>query len=497
MHALPVSHHNRFVPPQAEEQQLEALGLHEARSLPTDGSITRLVKRNLIYQRKAHEFALVHQELADWYEKFIGTIDAIQTGCSFALTVVLFMPTPVALATLIDNGVAIATLVLGVLKSWVTIAGYDVLQAKHETAARGFGDVEENVTSFLATLADVPGDDLKAAFADPHADDPERGDDAAQAKAASKALVSFAKLSPGECLDKLKEKAGGSFEQDNDHSEEEKKDGENAGQVVSRLRTMYRKSLEYRVAHALFESKYLAVSAAFSFVHLLLSSSVSAVLFLKRIIPFSTVISLVLSTMLTGLNTAIGALGLAEKAEQHTAARLAFASTQRNFATTLMLDPPEEIQKRFHEYAANWNQTLANTEKIKPVQLQMLRDEDNDKLPLLPLITPPILDAKAMKAATKAKAAKVKQFGEQKAAEAEAAKAAEAAGVAKQTPASEEMTAAGMTEVDVAKQPPASVEMTEAGMTEVDVAKQPPASVEMTGAAMTEVDIVIDARSEI
>lgn len=97
--------------------------MHEARSLPTDGSITRLVKRNLIYQRKAHEFSLVHRELADWYGKFISMIGAIQTGCSFALTVVLFMPTPAALAIHIDNGVAIATLVLGLLKSWAVIAG--------------------------------------------------------------------------------------------------------------------------------------------------------------------------------------------------------------------------------------------------------------------------------------------------------------------------------------------------------------------------------------
>ena len=298
----------------------------------------------------------------------------------------------------------------------VGIFRYDVRQAKHATAARGFGDVEESVMSFLATLADVPGDDLKAAFGDPHADDAKRGDDAAQAKATARALVSCGKISPGECLEMLREKASDTFEQDNDHSEEDKKDGESPGQVVLRLRNMHRKALEYRLAHALFESKYLSANTALSFVQLLLSSSMSAVLFLKYLIPYAKPISIVLSTLLTGLNTAIGSLALADKAEQHTAARLAFASTQRSFATTLMVDPPPEITKRFHEYAANWNQTLANTVTIKPVQLQMLRNEDNRKVPLLPLITPPILNAKEMQVVMRAKAAKVKQFSEDKAA---------------------------------------------------------------------------------
>eukprot|EP00929_Paragymnodinium_shiwhaense_P100992 TRINITY_DN6371_c0_g2_i1.p1 TRINITY_DN6371_c0_g2~~TRINITY_DN6371_c0_g2_i1.p1 ORF type:complete len:565 (+),score=118.85 TRINITY_DN6371_c0_g2_i1:138-1697(+) len=405
-----------------EHATLKALESEEVRSLANDGSITRHVKRNKIFQRKAREFMLVHQELADYYSGWIGCVSTIQTSCSFALTIVLYVPLK-EIKDLVDNCVAVATLVLGVLKMWLTIARYGELQEKHAAAARGFGQIDEKVTSFLAALADVQSDDMEAAFGDRFADDAERADDASKAQAAAATLTKVAKLKPGECLNNLKAKAleaasktagkvtGAAKQESPDHKEVAP--AENTSEVVKRLRLMYRKASEYRVAHTVYESFYLRAHTAMSFLHLVLSSSVSSVLFLKDIIgPLAQPISMALSTLLSGLNTAIGTLGLVQKAEKHTSARLAFASNQRSFATTLMIDKPDEIASRFSEYAAQWNETLANTFPLTPSQLHALRDEDDSSKPLLPLITPPIIDTKALQAKLDAKMMKIQEAAE-------------------------------------------------------------------------------------
>ena len=93
-------------------------------------------------------------------------------------------------------------------------------------------------------------------------------------------------------------------------------------------------AIEYRIAHSLNESKLLKSHEYLSSVHLVLSSFTSGVLFLSAVIgPSATLIGKVLSFSLTCLNSAIQGLALSSKAAEHTAARLAFAAIQRQFAT--------------------------------------------------------------------------------------------------------------------------------------------------------------------
>eukprot|EP00929_Paragymnodinium_shiwhaense_P025135 TRINITY_DN15278_c0_g1_i2.p1 TRINITY_DN15278_c0_g1~~TRINITY_DN15278_c0_g1_i2.p1 ORF type:complete len:143 (-),score=32.92 TRINITY_DN15278_c0_g1_i2:259-687(-) len=119
-----------------------------------------------------------------------------------------------------------------------------------------------------------------------------------------------------------------------------------------------------------------------------------------------------LSTLLLGVTTAMGYLDLVERAEKHTAARIAFASNQRSFATTLMISAPQDVAARFPEYSGQWNETLANAVHIKSYKLQAFRDEKNRKKPLLPLITPVIPDKKMIKARLAAEAEDVQRLVE-------------------------------------------------------------------------------------
>ena len=50
--------------------------------------------------------------------------------------------------------------------------------------------------------------------------------------------------------------------------------------VILRLRTLYRKSVEYRLAHSMVESKIRKLRLKLAFTHLLLSNFTGAVLFL-------------------------------------------------------------------------------------------------------------------------------------------------------------------------------------------------------------------------
>ena len=62
-----------------------------------------------------------------------------------------------------------------------------------------------------------------------------------------------------------------------DHTEPAAKseDGaiENTSEVIKRLRLIYRKAIEFRVVHSIYESSYFKAHTALSFVHLVLSSS--------------------------------------------------------------------------------------------------------------------------------------------------------------------------------------------------------------------------------
>ena len=120
-------------------------------------------------------------------------------------------------------------------------------------------------------------------------------------------------------------------------------DEEVTTKLVERMRQMYRKSVEYRVAHSLFESKFRDLRISLSFFHLLLSSVTGAVLFLG----LPPAVSGGLAFALTGLNSAMKAVNLAALEAGHTRGRVIFAGLQRALATTLTLCKNAEVADEF------------------------------------------------------------------------------------------------------------------------------------------------------
>lgn len=106
---------------------------------------------------------------------------------------------------------------------------------------------------------------------------------------------------------------------------------------------LYRKSVEYRLCHELYEAKYTKLRLKLAFGHLTLSSFTSAVLFLD----LDPTVSGLASVALTALTAAMNAVDLAKLESDHQRARLGFASLQRAFATSLMLSTNDDIYDSF------------------------------------------------------------------------------------------------------------------------------------------------------
>ena len=141
---------------QFDVDKLKEQGMENARSLPSDGIIVRVTKRNVVFLRKVTEFELVHRELSNAYGKKIKIIETVQTAISALLSIGLLIADTLP-KDQVDNlvtGVAILTLFMGVLKQWVTVAKYEEYEAKHSTSANGFMKLKEDITSLLATLSD-------------------------------------------------------------------------------------------------------------------------------------------------------------------------------------------------------------------------------------------------------------------------------------------------------------------------------------------------------
>jgi len=142
-------------------------------------------------------------------------------------------------------------------------------------------------------------------------------------------------------------------------------EGEAPSAVAMRLRTMYRKSVEYRLAHALFETKFRTIRINLAFLHLVLSSLTGAVLFLG----LPAFVTGGLSFLLTGLNTAMQSVNVAEIEAQHTKGRLVFAALQRSFATVLTMNNSAGILARFPMCAARFSEAESTTAKTPGIQL--------------------------------------------------------------------------------------------------------------------------------
>jgi len=140
--------------------------------------------------------------------------------------------------------------------------------------------------------------------------------------------------------------------------------GEAPSNIQLRLRRMYRKSVEYRLAHALFETKYRNMRINVAFVHLFLSTLTGAVLFLGH----AAWITGGLSFILTGLNSFMQAVNLAELEAGHTEGRLVFAGLQRSFATILTLNDRQGVLERFPMCAAKFSEAEKTAAKTPGIQ---------------------------------------------------------------------------------------------------------------------------------
>ena len=142
--------------------KLKKYGMENARSLPSDGLIVRVTKRNVVFLRKVTEFELVHRELGNMYGRRIKRIETLLTLISGLLSVGLLLGDTLSKdqAEMMVQAVAILTLLMGVLKQWVTVAKYEEFEAKHSTSANGFMKLKEDITSLLATLSDSTKDEV-------------------------------------------------------------------------------------------------------------------------------------------------------------------------------------------------------------------------------------------------------------------------------------------------------------------------------------------------
>jgi len=112
--------------------------------------MTRISKRLCIYLRKAAEFKLVHEEMAELYAAKCSNVNSINLAIS--TTVTMALSTGLG-GTLLPG---MATVVAGMLKSWVLYAKYDTLEEGHETASSAFKNITAQITDLLAEVADAP-----------------------------------------------------------------------------------------------------------------------------------------------------------------------------------------------------------------------------------------------------------------------------------------------------------------------------------------------------
>jgi len=140
--------------------------------------------------------------------------------------------------------------------------------------------------------------------------------------------------------------------------------------VVLRLRGLYRKAVEFRVAHALYESRYRRARLCLSFAHLFLSALTSAVLFLSAPQMWSVVLSLVLM----GLNSLMQLLGLEAKENEHAQARTAFSGLQRSMATVLILADNSRVKEVFEGLARQFRE--AERAAVKILGLDFLKNPE-------------------------------------------------------------------------------------------------------------------------
>lgn len=302
----------------------------------------------LIYFKKAGEFALVHEELAAWYNQQTSSVATINTAVSFAVsgTVLLDIEAPSVL-------LAVVIVIVGMMKSWIMYVKYDVLQAGHTTAARAFTFIADKIRDLLAVMADLEPSEVEEEFGGGSEDSKEAGADSCiegalgvlkQAQARVEGCKKAAKDSKRRMMgEKLESDA---VEATDETDAESGLLGEaSASQVVLRLRLLYRKAVQFRVAHSLFETKYRRLRVGLAFSHLALSTLTSACMFMG----IEGAATNILSIALTGLNTVIQATGFAQREADHTNGRIAWASIQRSFATVLMLQDGKEIRRRFDE----------------------------------------------------------------------------------------------------------------------------------------------------
>jgi hypothetical protein len=364
----------------AEEGKVVSMGLGDVRSQDDDPKVVKYTKRLMIYYRKAGEFALVHAELGAWYERQSETVSTINTATSFFVSGVVLMGIAVPSIAL-----AIIVVIVGMMKSWIMYVKYDTLEAGHSNAARAFSYIAETIKDLLAVMADLEPQEVaeefgggdKADMAETH--DCVRGalnkykEVRARAKAIREAAANATK---GESKVRPVGNSG-------DESVETGPVGEaTATQVVLRLRTLYRRAVQYRLAHSLFETKFRRLRIGLAFAHLTLTTVTSACMFLN---VEGGVID-VLSVLLTGLNTVIQSTGFAQKESDHTAGRISWASVQRSFATVLMLYDSKEIRNRFSEYSTKYVTTLESSVPLKG--LQFFRSPADKNKPMFDLISP-------------------------------------------------------------------------------------------------------------
>ena len=323
-------------------------------------------KNLTLYLRKSREFAIVHGEFAEHYRNLISRSSGVNllasTLVSAAVLVNLRIP-----STLL----AIIVLITGVLKSWSLYAKWDSLEANHHNSCRRFEDISDRMENLLAELTSYEKDFLSAQFRS----EPSSTSDAGGKN--SESLGSFIRLDTAMAAKmhqkRMNVKSMACFRQKHRTQQitEPVSDVGNAPDSVrQRLRLLYRQSVEYRIAHSLYESKYRKYRLALAFLHRLVSSATSAAMFLDLHGGVLTVLSL----SLTAVNTVMQSVGFAEKEGAHLQARISWASIQRSFGTVLMTAHIDEMKRRFTELAEKFQDVKDNV-TVELLGLEAYKDE--------------------------------------------------------------------------------------------------------------------------
>lgn len=362
----------RIVAPLTEQEQslLKTTGLNTIVSLQSDSPATKHCKCLMIHYNKAKEYVLVHSELSAWYKNVNRKVENTATAVSFAIAaVVLFDAGGTALALYLAGAVAFVSM----MKSWCTYANYDTLESSHELASLGFRGISSEIEDMLCVLGDLKASQVAENFG------------GAPMKKESgpirKLLNQFKKLdtyvretSPTEALDSVSDRVVDGADAVESAVEA------TVPSTKERLRLLYRKALQYRGAHSIFETKYNRLRTLLAFLHLVLSTVTSSAMFMKT----PDIVVSTLTSVLAALNTIIGATAFGDMESKHAHGRIAWASVMRSFETTLMLDSDEQIRVRFFEYGKRFKEVLHSTARLNA--LHLLRDPDDRKKPLFDLI---------------------------------------------------------------------------------------------------------------